>query len=188
MIGISLYDGDQIYLGAVDPEKDAIIEAGWTYQPLYAYYVNKIPAPMTVTEIKKRYEKMIQHMEDTEKTFFFAIRRKPHGELSGFLWFDNLEWTHATARLTLVLGGEEMDHHILDEAAHLGLVYAFKELNLFRVCVHVPGFQPDLAKFYEKIGFTREVCRRRALYLNHQYWDVNHYGMLRDEWERGGSL
>jgi len=188
MIEKSLYDGEMVFLGAFEREKDAIIEAAWSYDPHYAYYLSPEMRPMSPEEIKKRYDRLIERMEESEKNFIFAVKLIQENRLLGFLSIDRISWSHGSADLTLAVGDRRAMGEPILEALRLGLVYAFLELNLFRVTMCVPDFDPFSAEILEKAGFVREIKQREALYFNNRFWDLNFYAILKDDFMRGGNL
>ena len=64
------------------------------------------------------------------------------------------------------------------------MVYAFDELNLYRLTAHVPEYNARAMRFFERAGFEPEVWRRKALARGGRRWDLIHLGILQDEWER----
>jgi RimJ/RimL family protein N-acetyltransferase len=74
-------------------------------------------------------------------------------------------------------------HGFGSEALRLILRYAFAELNLYRLSVMVPEYNPPALSLFTKAGFVEEVRRREALQRDGRYWDALHLGLLREEWE-----
>ena len=186
MIEISLYDGELVYLGAFKPDQDAPIESGWSYDPVYAYYLNNRGKPLSPDDVNKRYEQFIKLSENGGKTFFFMVKSNLDSRLLGFMLFDQIAWSHGSADFTFVIGERSIPIDHIQEALHLGLVYAFLELNLFRLTMKVPGFDLFTIQFLEQSNFRREVSQREALYFENQRWDLHYYGILKEDWENGG--
>jgi RimJ/RimL family protein N-acetyltransferase len=186
MIDKSLYDGDLVFLSAFKFEEDAIIEASWSYDPEYSYYLSKSMRPISPGAAQKRYDRLISKTEETESCFIFAIKLKTENRLIGFLSFDRIGWTHGAADFTLALGDHSLVAAPIREALELGLIYAFKELNLYRLCMKVPDYDRYTIEFLEEAGFICEVSQREAEYLNNRYWDLHYYGLIKEDWEKGG--
>jgi RimJ/RimL family protein N-acetyltransferase len=60
--------------------------------------------------------------------------------------------------------------------------YPFTELGLPRVSSYsVIGLSDIAGQFLLAMGFKEEGCKRRSYLLEGQYYDVKHYGMLKEE-------
>ena len=187
MIDKSLYDGDLVFLGAFNDEEDAILEAAYSHDPAYAYYLSQPAMSLSVDEVKKRHERLINKSENTGSSFIFAIKLILENRLIGFLSFDQIAWTHGSADLTLAVGDRSVLFDSIREAFQLGLVYAFLELNLFRLTMKVPDYDPYTLKILEMAGFVREVSQREAEYFDNRFWDLHYYGLLKEDWEKEGE-
>lgn len=63
--------------------------------------------------------------------------------------------------------------------------FLFKRLKIARISAPVPTYNRQAAKFATLLGFKYEgLVRQGILYFEHHY-DIELYGLLRDEWERG---
>jgi RimJ/RimL family protein N-acetyltransferase len=62
------------------------------------------------------------------------------------------------------------------------LLFAFAELNLFRISADVPEYNQGALALVRKFGFVAEVCRRQALERDGRRWDLFVFGLLKDEW------
>jgi RimJ/RimL family protein N-acetyltransferase len=186
MIEKSLYDGSLIYLGAFNQNEDPLLESVWTYDPTYAYYLGTPPRAWSPEDLKKRHEKLIKGMEDHEKSYYFAVKLNISGALIGTLLIHRILWNHGVGQIIFTRGDRQLSYDFYQEALHLALVYAFLELNLFRITMKVPEFDTHLINMIETCGFVREVAQRRAEYLNNRYWDLYHYGILKEDWEKEG--
>ncbi|MCH7511921.1 MAG: GNAT family N-acetyltransferase [Chloroflexi bacterium] len=69
------------------------------------------------------------------------------------------------------------------------LRFAFHEMNLNRVWLHVFEFNERARASYKKCGFREEGRLRQHYYAEGRYWDVFVMAILRDEFEalHGGS-
>ncbi len=68
------------------------------------------------------------------------------------------------------------------EAMRLLLAFAFGELNLHRVFLHVHAGNERAMRSYEKCGFVREGALRQAVYKDGRYQDVLVMGILDPEY------
>ncbi len=185
-----LFTGDRVMLSSIDQEKDAAVEAKWTQDAEYLRLLNTKPAlPLSVAQVKKRYEKIEKDAEESKNMFYFAIRAKPAENenaerLIGFVQLHWIEWNHGTGFIKIGLGDAEFrGKGYGTEAMRLILRYAFSELNLFRLAAVIPEYNQAALRLFHKVGFVQEVCRRKALKRDGQEWGLIHVGILKDEWE-----
>ena len=66
------------------------------------------------------------------------------------------------------------------------LRFAFEEMNLNRIELHVFGFNARAQAAYRKCGFVEEGRMREAHYAESVYSDVVVMAVLREEWAAGG--
>jgi RimJ/RimL family protein N-acetyltransferase len=66
------------------------------------------------------------------------------------------------------------------------LDFAFGELRLERVYLHVFDFNARAIHVYERVGFTLEATEREAYYRHGHHHDMHLMGILRHEWEAQG--
>lgn len=74
------------------------------------------------------------------------------------------------------------------EATRLVVRYAFEELHLNRVQLHVYAYNLRGIRVYEKVGFRREGVLRQAHVYDNRFWDTVVMAMLREEWENRWSV
>ena len=70
------------------------------------------------------------------------------------------------------------------EAVRLLLDFAFRDLNLHRVYLHVFDTNAAAIRIYEKVGFVREGVLRQAAHIDGRYVDVMVMSILREEYAR----
>lgn len=180
----SLFEGERITLGPLDPEKDAEIEARWSHDSHYLRMFGRKPVkPMVAEQIKKAYEAIEKQQDDKRNRFYFTIRTKPEDRLIGFVDFSWVDWSNSGAFLKMGIG-EAADRGCGygSEALHLALRYAFDELNLHRVTAKIPEYNQVALHMFKKAGFVEEVRRREALYRDGRRWDLLMLGLLAEEW------
>lgn len=190
-ITVSLYEGKRICLAPIDAEKDAVVESRWTHDADYLRMLDSEPArPVSVAKLKKRYEAIEKKMDESKNMVYFTIRLKPpegsaEERLIGFVKLSWIEWTNGNAMLSLGIGDrQDRGCGYGTEALYLILRYAFRELNLYRLSATVPSYNDAAIRLFEKNGFVEEVRRREAVYRDGQRWDLVHFGLLAEEWER----
>lgn len=73
------------------------------------------------------------------------------------------------------------------DAAGRMVRYAFEDRNLRRLSACVGSFNDASVGLLESLGFEREGTLREAAWFRGEYHDMHWYGLLREEWERGGQ-
>jgi RimJ/RimL family protein N-acetyltransferase len=122
----------------------------------------------------------IQRRKDT---VIFGIRLWDTGKLIGSCQLHSISSVHRGAELQIRLGDEgERRKGYGSEALQLLLDFAFGDLNLNRVYLHVFSTNEAALRVYEEVGFVREGTLRRAVYIDGKYIDVVAMGILRDEY------
>lgn len=191
-----LFEAQDIYLDAIDHEKDALVEAKWTHDLEYLRALSAdLARPLSAAQVKKKYEAIEKESEEHRNLFYFQIRHQPHppsepqedseaGRLLGFCRVYWVEWAHGSGSIQLGLGSpEDRRKGYGSQALRLLLRYVFDELNFHRVSAHIPGYNQAALELFQKQGFVEEVRRRQAIYRDGQRWDALHLGLLRAEWE-----
>jgi RimJ/RimL family protein N-acetyltransferase len=181
-----LFEGEHIYLTAIDPDKDAEIEAKWTHDPEYLCLLSADPVrPLSPGQVKKKYEDMDKDAEKYRNTFNFAIRARADDRFIGFIRLFDIYWTHGGGKVQLGIGDpNDRQRGYGREALRLILRYAFDEVNLYRVSAMTFEYNTAAIRFLAQAGFTIEVRRRQAINRDGRRWDVILMGLLREEWKR----
>ncbi len=183
-IDTQLFEGKLIRLGPIDHEKDPEVESRWTHDLTLMRSLSQQSAmPLSVAQVKKRYEAIEKEVDESKKLFHFTIRGKEDSRLMGFARIEWIEWTHGTGNLKLAIGDQaERGKGYGSETMKLMLRFAFNELNLYRLSAMIGEDNPGALRFFMRHGFMEEVRRRKALLRDGQAWDMIHLGILRDEW------
>ncbi len=188
-IDTQLFEGKLIRLAPIDHEKDPEVESRWTHDLTFLRSLSQRPAmPLSVGQMKKRYEAIEKEVDESKKLFHFTIRSKEDGRLIGFARIEWIEWTHGTGNLKMAIGDpQERGKGYGSEALSLMLRFAFQELNLYRLSAIVGDDNPGAMRFFTRNGFVEEVRRRKALLRDGREYDMVHLGILRDEWLDGNG-
>jgi RimJ/RimL family protein N-acetyltransferase len=118
-------------------------------------------------------------------TVIFGIRTAKHDTLVGSCQLHSINRVHRTAELQIRIGETAArGKGYGKEAVQLLLDFAFSDLNLHRVFVHVFADNTPAIRLYESTGFKREGELREAAFIDGNYVDVLVMGVL--ESEHGG--
>jgi RimJ/RimL family protein N-acetyltransferase len=183
MFSRQLFEGQNIYLAAIDVEKDPLVESEWTMNLDYTRHFRDEPVrPLAVFELKKQYTEQSIQAQDSRSEYYFAIHEKGSDDLVGFIRLPHVSWPNRGTELVLSVSEHEHKERIEKEALTLALNFIFRELNLNRVSITAPEYDGEAVSLYEGTGFILEARRREALYSGGKHWAMLHFGMLSLEW------
>jgi RimJ/RimL family protein N-acetyltransferase len=179
-----LFRAEHIFLGSIDHEKDAEIEAGWWRNVEYLRMLNTdLVYPVSTSQLKKRYETIEKEQDEKNNLFYFTIRLKDDAKLIGFVKLFWIEWSHGTGFIEMGIGESQYQNLGYGrEALQLLLRFAFGEINLFRLTAVIPEYNLAALGLFKQMGFVEEVRRRQAVHRGGRRWDLIHLGMLSREW------
>jgi RimJ/RimL family protein N-acetyltransferase len=142
--------------------------------------VRNAPYKLVTEEQHRAWFDAVQRRQDVK---IFAIRLLDSGKLIGSCQLHSIHDVHRSAELQMRLGeSEERNHGYGTETLQLLLRYAFQDLGLHRVSLHVFSTNEAAIRLYEKAGFVREGTLRRAACIEGQCLDVIVMGLLREEY------
>ena len=140
-----LFRGEYIFLGSIDHEKDAEIEARWYHDMEYMRMLNMdFGYPIATAQLKKKYETLEKELLEKNNLFYFTICSTREAQLIGFAQLYWIEWSHGTGFVKLGIG--ESQYRRLGygrDALSLVLRYAFGELNLHRLTAEIPEYNQE---------------------------------------------
>lgn len=70
------------------------------------------------------------------------------------------------------------------EATNWALDWGFSQAGLHTIALSVMGFNESAIRLYKSLGFVQEGCAREARYLNRKWYDILHFSMTENEWEK----
>lgn len=193
---VPLFEAPEIYLDAIDYEKDAPVESRWSHDLGYLRALSPdLARPLSIAQVKKKYESIEKQAEEHHNLFYFQVRRQPRpnsgssenseaGRLLGFCRVYWIEWAHGSGTIQLGIGNpDDRRNGYGSQVLRLLLRYVFGELNFHRVSAHIPGYNQAALGLFKKHGFTEEVRRREVIFRDGRHWDMLHLGLLGSEWE-----
>ena len=174
-----LFRGNLVRLAAPRPE-DAATFARWSEDAEYLRLLDTDPAqPLSAEEFAER-----EITLTGPRNVLFRIRTLAEDKLIGFVALHSIEWNNQAGVLAIGIGDPDYrGKGYGSDALRLILRYAFNELNLYRVGLHVIGYNARAIRAYEKVGFRREGVVRGAILRDGQRYDDIIMGILRDEWQ-----
>lgn len=131
----------------------------------------------------KQHQEWFETILASSEVVIFGIRLKNTQKLIGTCQLHSINYIHRSAELQIRVGEPAYrGNGHGTEAIGLLLDFAFKDLNLQRVYLHVFKDNETALRSYKKIGFVREGLLRKAAHINGAYIDVVIMGILRDEY------
>ena len=90
--------------------------------------------------------------------------------------------THGSGMLMYWIAPAHQGHGYATEAAELVVDHAFRERRLNKVWAHVLESNTGSQRVLEKLGFTQEGRLRQNCFIDGDFEDAYHYGLLAEEW------
>lgn len=119
-----------------------------------------------------------------EDGVIFSIVTKDNDSLIGSCSLRNINTVHRNAELQIRIGeSTARGNGHGTESVSLLLSYAFEDLNLERVYLHVFASNDRAIKSYIKAGLVEDGNLRKAAFINGAYVDVKVMSILREEFE-----
>src|SRR4051794_12972002 len=116
-------------------------------------------------------------VQKSKDTTLFAIRERETQNLLGTCQLTGIHPVHRSAELRIRLGDEAArGKGYGTEAVRLLLDFAFCDLNLERVWLHVFETNDRAARVYRKCGFVDEGLLRNAAFLDGRYQSIRVMG------------
>ena len=132
-----------------------------------------------------RHRDWFESVQRREDTVIFGIRLREDDRLIGSCQLHGISPIHRAAELQIRIGDPALHGKGYGtDAVRLLLDFAFRDLNLRRVYLHVFGDNAAAVRTYEKAGFVREGLLRGAAYVDGKYLDVLVMAILREEYDR----
>lgn len=119
----------------------------------------------------------------------FGIVVQETDRLIGSTGFNQIDFRHRSASLGMMIGEKSVwGKGYGTEATALTVHYAFSELHLNRVQLHVYEYNLRAMRVYEKVGFLREGVLRQEHVYDGRFWDTVVMAILREEWENQAAV
>ena len=184
MFNTQLFEAQSLLLEAYDPEKDAVIEAGFTRRWDYGWgsQLDVEIHPLSSFQVKKKREEQLKRSAESRDSFLFALRLREDARFIGVLELPWVSWSNRLAWLKVLIGEEEPERLYLAEALNMGLRYAFEELDMALVASSTGEFQSHVLNTLLNAGMKACVHQRQMVYFKTQYWDRIILGMSQAEW------
>ncbi len=180
MLGNDLLRGELVRLDALDRADVDTFGPWWRDLELIGNLSQTAAFPFTVEDELEWFESMRKNKDVS----MFAIRRIDTGALIGTTSLFDVNWRIRKCLFGIAIGDKSAwGQGYGTDATRLALRYAFMELNLNRVQLHVYSFNDRARRAYEKAGFILEGTLRDAVYRDGRHHDEHVMAVLRRDWE-----
>jgi RimJ/RimL family protein N-acetyltransferase len=172
----SPYEGRLIRIRAREPEDEPLLYQWFNDPEVTEHLALRYP-------LSHRTEReFIEHVSDVGfANTNFAIETLD-GRMIGGCSLENASPENRNAILGIAIGDRAFwDGGYGTDAMRVLCRFGFEIMNLHRIQLDVYGNNPRAIRVYEKVGFTREVTKRQALYKYGRYHDVHVMGLLEGE-------
>ena len=138
--------------------------------------------PRSLEAVKKQVEDNAAVSQKSDM-IWFMIWHNADAKTIGEAKLTRITWANRNAALWVGIGDTAYWHQGLGrEAGELMLGYAFDELQLHKVFVHIIVDHEHAIAALEAAGFTREVIYKDQVYFDYKYHDLAVYAMFEADW------
>ena len=137
--------------------------------------------PVSMVEQQNWYK----DIKSSQKKIVFAISIIEDGSHIGNCGLYNIDAINRKAEAWILIGEKRYRAKgIGKEAMKLLVSYAFKNLNLNKVYLHVGNFNKTATRLYDNLGFTIEGRLKQEVYISGRYCDVYRMAILKKDQRR----
>jgi RimJ/RimL family protein N-acetyltransferase len=130
----------------------------------------------------EQFAQMVLSQQGTS-TYSFAICLLADDRRIGNVTLRNVDRENGAAEVAIVIGDKASQGQGLGtDALNCVVDFAFGELRLERVYLHVFDYNPRAMRSYEKAGFQTDAVLRHARFHRGGHHDVHLMSILHDDW------
>ncbi|AET70305.1 pseudaminic acid biosynthesis N-acetyl transferase [Desulfosporosinus orientis DSM 765] len=134
---------------------------------------------VTITEHRQWFDKYSR--DDTR--IEYVICKKEDGKKIGTIGLSSIDHKNQKAEYGILIGeAQEQKKGFALEASYTLLKYAFYDLNLHKIKLHVFTDNNIAINLYKRLGFKEEGTLHQEIYKNSGFKDVLVMGLLKEEW------
>jgi len=170
--------GKKIYLRALEND-DLPNLLKWLTDEKITYYLQQGDRPPTIEILKDAYD--VEGKNSTQISF--AVIDKKLNKHIGWTGLYEINWLSRNAEIRIFVGDKNFWRKgIAYESQKLLTEYSFDKLNLHRIHagtnIECMGEQGALKKLF----FTKEGISKDGMYRNGKYYDLIHFGLLKNQY------
>jgi len=116
-----------------------------------------------------------------KKEIFLIINDKKSGKQAGAILLHDFSWHNRRAMLTISISPEYQGKGLGFESSKLLIDYAFKNLQVHKVCLEVYAFNKKAVNMYKKLGFKLEGRFKKHSFKDGKYVDLLFMSLIKDD-------
>lgn len=140
---------------------------------------NSPPLPWSRARWEAELEEWTTETDDTTARFAIEV----DGEVVGECQLSGIDHYRGLCDLGISLGRPYWGQGFGQDAVRTLVAYAFRYLNMRKVCLEVLADDERAVGAYRKVGFVEEGRLRQQAWFEGGYRDALAMGLLREEWE-----
>lgn len=170
---------EKIYLAPISSEDSETLFAWINERELVTF--NSSYKPVHKANHNIWFESIIKKPD----VIIFGIKRVEDDKLIGSCQLNNLNLISRNAELQIRIASDsDRGRGFGSDAVQLLLKFAFADLNLNKVYLHVFSTNKRAVKAYEKCGFRHEGELKQQAFINGSYLDIAVMAVLREDYEK----
>ncbi len=181
---MNFWQGKLVRLRGVEPS-DAETFARWNLDSEAARELDFVWPPVSLAQIRSELE--AASLKKLEDDAFRWVIEDANAHAVGAIDTHHCDHRRGVFQYGLSVAREHRRRGYATEAVLLVLKYYFEELRYRKCLVGVHSNNPASIALHERLGFVREGTLRRMVYTGGRFYDLHHYGMLKEEWEQSPS-
>ena len=178
---MNFWQGKLVRLRGVEPS-DAETFARWNLDSEMARELDFVWPPVSLALVRKDLEEV--SLRRLEADAFMWVVEDAAAQAVGQISTHGCNHQTGVFGYGLSVAREHRRRGYASEAALLVLKYYFEELRYQKCLVGVHSNNEASVALHEKLGFVREGTLRRMVHTGGRFYDLYHYGMLKEEWEQ----
>ncbi|MCA9914152.1 MAG: GNAT family N-acetyltransferase, partial [Anaerolineae bacterium] len=175
------FDSERLRFRAFNAEVDVPIFQQWWKDPEIMQY--QTPNSIRLFQEETTEERFKSWFRDDDSAVGFVMVLKETEEPIGFINLWGIKPKNQNAELGILIGRKDLwGQGLGKESLRLMLHYAFSELNLHRVTLHVFSTNERAIRAYQSVGFVEEGRLREEIYRAGRWIDSVVMGILKHEY------
>jgi RimJ/RimL family protein N-acetyltransferase len=134
------------------------------------------------------HQRWFDGLSERKSERFFAILVSPSGVHAGNLGFKGIDDRHLRAELWVYVGPEHQGRGLGRAAVRRATRFAFEQLRLDKLHLHVRPDNGAAIRIYEDVGFTAEGRLRSEIWYKGKRWDLIRMGLEEARWRKRERL
>jgi RimJ/RimL family protein N-acetyltransferase len=144
---------------------------------------NSPPVPWSKARWEAEVESWVEEPDDTKVQFVVEV----DGEIIGDCQLSSIDHYRGLCNLGIALGRPYWGQGYGQDTVRTLVAYAFRYLNMRKVCLEVLADDERAVGAYKKVGFVEEGRLRQQAWFEGEYTDALVMALFRDGWEGGAD-